>query len=91
MTEDATGPARRSTRRRTFKVGDLVRIPNAPQPVFNTPDGTPVTWVPSMTAHVGKKAVVTVVDDDRTVRLDVHPDYWWAMDWLEPVGNGSTA
>lgn len=71
-----------ATRRRTFKVGDLVKIPERPQP--ETPA---VTWASAMTAHVGKTATVTDVDDDRTVKLDVSNRWWWAMDWLEPASS----
>jgi len=74
-----------SRRRRTFSVGDLVRIPDQPQPQFVTPGNQSVAWKDEMTTHAGKTATVTLVDDDRTVLLDVSPTWWWAMDWLEPV------
>jgi hypothetical protein len=71
-----------ATRRRTFNVGDLVRIPERPQP-----DSPVLNWAPEMTAHVGKTATVTVVDNDRTVKLDVSDRWWWAMDWLEAASS----
>jgi TIR domain len=74
-----------SRKRRTFGVGDLVRIPDQPQPAFITPATQRVAWKDGMTAHAGKTATVTFVDEDRTVRLDVSPSWWWAMDWLDPL------
>lgn len=73
-----------SPRRRTFEVGDSVRIPSHPQQAFISSKGR-VVWHDTMTAHAGKVAVVTEVDDDRTVKLDPGDDWWWAMDWLEPL------
>lgn len=83
-----SGARAASRRRRTFKVGDLVKIPEQPQPRFTTPSGS-VSWKPEMTAHAGKTATVTTVDTDRTVHLDVSPAWWWAMDWLEPASDAA--
>jgi hypothetical protein len=71
--------------RRTFSVGDVVKIPEQPQPPFVTNRNQSVAWKDDMTTHAGKVATVTFVDDDRTVHLDVDPAKWWAMDWLEPA------
>jgi TIR domain/Mind bomb SH3 repeat domain len=75
-----------SRRRRTFEVGDLVRIPDRPQEVYVTDRNQRVRWNDDMTQHVGKTATVVYADDDRTVNLDVAPRNWWAMDWLEAAG-----
>ncbi len=72
-----------SRRRRTFKVGDIVKIPEQPQEPFITDRTQSVNWTPDMTPHSGKTATVIRTDDDRTVVLDVMPQKWWAMDWLE--------
>jgi hypothetical protein len=74
-----------SRRRRTFNVGDLVRIPDRPQEVYVTDRNQRVRWNDDMTQHVGKTATVVHVDDDRTAHLDVDQRNWWAMDWLEPA------
>jgi hypothetical protein len=70
--------------RRTFKVGDVVGIPEQRQPDFNGPKGV-VEWVEKMDTFKGRTGIVTEVDDDRTVRLDITGGSWWAMDWLEPA------
>lgn len=75
-----------SRRRRTFKVGDVVKIPDRRQPDFRTTKGLNVGWVDDMDIHAGKLATVEEVDDDRTVLLDVDDgEWWWAMDWLQQV------
>ena len=71
--------------RHDFKVGDVVRIPEAPpkKPVSGVDPG----WMPPMDDHLGKVGTVVVVDpSDRAVRIDSADSWWWAMDWLEPVG-----
>jgi hypothetical protein len=70
---------------RTFDVGDVVRIPDRPQPDVMGPRGPALTWEPPMTVHVGKRATVVAVESDRSVRLSPGEGWWWAMDWLEPV------
>jgi hypothetical protein len=74
-----------SRARRTFKVSDIVRIPERPQETFVSPLDMAIRWTDDMTQHAGKTATVTQVDPDRTVQLDVDRVKWWAMDWLEPV------
>ncbi|HEY1450767.1 MAG TPA: TIR domain-containing protein [Solirubrobacteraceae bacterium] len=71
--------------RRTFGVGDLVRIPEQPQEAFVSPWGMAIRWTDDMTRYAGRTATVTRADPDRTVRLDVDRVKWWAMDWLEPA------
>lgn len=71
--------------RRTFKAGDIVKIPEQVQREFVTTSGIAIRWTDDMTVHAGKTAVVTRSDRDRTVLLDVDHLKWWAMDWLEPV------
>jgi hypothetical protein len=51
---------------------------------FVTPYEDIVTWLEDMRAHAGKEAVVTYVDDDQTVQLDIDSN-WWAIEWLEPL------
>jgi hypothetical protein len=80
----STAAVAASRERRTFKVGDVVRIPEQPQSQFVSPKGR-VSWKDEMTEFAGRTATVTLVDDDRTVRLDVSINWWWAMDWLEPA------
>lgn len=70
---------------RTFDIGDVVRIPDRPQPDVMGPRGPALTWEPAMTVHVGKQATVVAVESDRSVRLSPGEGWWWAMDWLEPV------
>lgn len=86
--EESAASASRALR--TFKVGDLVRIPAQTQNDFVTQNGELVSWVDDMTPHLGKTATVTVVDDDRTVGLDVAEQRWWAMDWLEPAPSSAS-
>jgi hypothetical protein len=85
-TTQATRRAVASARtRRTFKVGDVVRIPEQPQSNFNGTKGL-VRWKGEMDAFLGRTGTVTYADDDRTVILDTTGGWWWAMDWLEPAG-----
>jgi hypothetical protein len=72
--------------RRDYAEGDLVRIPDRPRSPFVTDEDIPIEWLDEMDAFIGNVATVTVVDDDRTVKLDVDGEaWWWAMDWLEPA------
>jgi TIR domain/Mind bomb SH3 repeat domain len=72
--------------RNSYKVGDRVKIPEEPQPDFTTNAGLTVGWEEGMTRYAGRVGTVVTVDDDRTVNLDVDDEeWWWAMDWLEPV------
>jgi len=81
-TASATSAAT-ARRRRTFKVGDLVKIPDQPQMPYAGPKGN-VSWKEGMDTHLGKTATVIEVDTDRTVKLDCDAGvWWWAMDWLE--------
>lgn len=77
---DAPG---KSAVRREFQIGDFVRLPIVPQDSSSS-DNDP-GWNSEMNEHLGKIGRVVEVDEDRTVRTDIGPRWWWAMDWLEPA------
>jgi hypothetical protein len=69
-----------------FEVGDLVHVPEQPQPIAELPNGMILSWNDRMTAYAGKRAAITHVNPNQAVRLDVDGgNWWWAQDWLESV------
>ena len=88
-------PPRRSIPRRTrvvpiprmksFKIGDTVRLPKS-RPRSVTRGDYTIAWTEDMDEYLGEEAMVTVVDDDRTVMLDIDGEAsWWAFEWLTKV------
>lgn len=84
--EDAPQPDTPQEPPPSFEVGDSVQLPEQPQPSAELPNGMIVTWNDRMTRYAGKHAVITHVNTDRAVRLDVDSgSWWWAQEWLERV------
>jgi TIR domain-containing protein/SH3 domain-containing protein len=71
-------------KRKTFSVGDIVRLPSAtPSPNFVDRPKYVITWNEKMDSYLGRVASVTEVDKDRSVRLDIDDgERWWAFEWL---------
>lgn len=64
-----------------FKVGERVKLPTTRQQRVRD-----IEWALAMDGFVGAEAVVTKVDPDQTVQLDVdNGTHWWAFEWLTPV------
>ncbi len=65
----------------SFKVGDRVTLPRVRQEQVRN-----VGWFPAMDKFLGAEAIVTLVDPDRSVNLDIDKEvHWWAPEWLTPV------
>ena len=65
----------------SFKVGERVKLPTAKQQRVRD-----IEWYPTMDRFVGAEAIVTKVDQDRSVLLNVDEGiHWWAFEWLTPV------
>ncbi len=66
-----------------LRVGDSVRLPRDPQPVFDA-GGYVVSWQPDMTFLCGRSGTVTAVLSSGTVHLDIgRPEQEWPIEWLE--------
>lgn len=76
----------------TFQVEDVVRVPEQPQPVAELPNGMILSWNDRMTPYAGKRGIITHVNPNQAVRLDVDGGrWWWAQDWLEPIQSSNTS
>jgi hypothetical protein len=70
----------------SFRVGDFVRLPSNPQRLAERASSPSISWEEGMDVFVGRRAEITLVDDDRSVKLDVDGGvYWWAFEWLEKI------
>lgn len=78
-------PARMRRARRTFDIGDQVRINPSAAAKRNT--NLVVEWDEyDHGAWEGEETEVMFVDTDRTAKLDVDgEENWWAFEWLELV------
>jgi len=75
-------PERQPLPKKTFSVGDRVRIASTPQPTA-TRTGVNINWKGAMDHFCGRLGVVMEMDDDRSCKLDVDGGhFWWALEWL---------
>lgn len=73
-----------------FKKGDKVVIAKSPQRNVIREDYA-ITWEDEMTEYLGMAGIVTEVDTDKTLHLDVdNGENWWAFEWLSKKSSGKS-
>jgi hypothetical protein len=89
---DVEAPAptegRRSSRvSKSFREGDLVRLPREVPAATYARDGSDIGWNDEMARYRGEETRVLSVEEDRgVVHVEADDGLWfWLMDWLDPV------